>query len=115
MASDHLPPERLASVFAGFVEQVASAASRAGHPFLDRIQGHLGTDPAQLPVTLEQFDTFEQPNLQLAIDEYARQDGRSAGLFGVGVDNKRWMAAGLSELVVRSDYAHRPSLIEGPV
>jgi len=34
MASDDLPPERLASVFADFVQQVASAASREGHPFL---------------------------------------------------------------------------------
>jgi len=115
MAGEDLAPDRLASVFADFVRQVASAASHEGHPFLDRIQEHLGADPAQLPVTLEQFDTFEQPNMQLAIDEYTRRDGRSAGLFGVGVDNKRWMAAGLSELVVRSDYAHRPPLIEGPV
>jgi len=115
MASDDLPPERLASVFAEFVKQVASAASRAGHPFLDRIQEHLGADPAQLPVTLEQFDTFEQPNLQLAVDHYGGQDGNSVQLFGVSMENKRFMAAGLSELVIRTDFIHHPPLLEGPV
>jgi len=115
MASDDLPPARLASVFADFVQQVASAASRAGHPFLDRIQEHLGADPAQLPVTLEQFDTFEQPNLQLAVDHYGGQDGNSVQLFGVSMENKRFMAAGLSELVIRTDFIHHPPLLEGPV
>jgi len=115
MASDDLPPERLASVFADFVQQVASAASREGHPFLDRIQAHLGVDPAQIPVTLEQFDTFEQPNLQLAIDHYGGQDENSVQLFGVSMENKRFMAAGLSELVIRTDFIHHPPLLEGPV
>jgi ATPase family associated with various cellular activities (AAA) len=115
VASNDLPPERLASVFADFVRQVASAASHEGHPFLDRIQEHLGADPAQLPVTLEQFDTFEQPNLQLAIDQYAGQNGNSVRLFGVSMENKRFMAAGLSELVIRTDFIHRPPLLEGPV
>jgi hypothetical protein len=115
MASGDFPPERLASVFADFVQQVASAASRGGHPFLDRIQEHLGADPAQLPVTLEQLDTFEQPNLQLAVDHYAGQDGNSSQLFGVSMENKRFMAAGLSELVIRTDSIHHPPLLEGPV
>lgn len=115
MADEELPPERLASVFANFVQQVASAASPDTSPLLDKIREHLGADPAQLPVTLEQLDTFEQPNLQLAIDAYVRQDGHSADLFGVSMENKRFMALGLSELVIRTGYSHRPPLLEGPV
>ena len=108
MADDDLPPERLASVFANFVQQVASAASPATSPLLDKIWEHLGTDPAQLPVTLEQLDTFEQPNLQLAIDAYVKQDGHSADLYGVSMENKRFMAVGLSELVIRGGGIYRP-------
>lgn len=115
MADDDLPPDRLASAFANFVRQVASAAVPETSPLLDKIREHLGTDPAELPVTLEQLDTFEQPNLQLAIDAYTSHDGHSATLYGVSMDNKRFMAVGLSELVIRTGYSHRPPLLDGPV
>ena len=115
MTDDDLPPERLASVFAHFVQQVASSAVAQASPLLDKIREQLGTDPAELPVTLEQIDTFEHPNLQLAIDAYLRQDGHSADLFGVSMDNKRFMSVGLSELVIREGGIHRPPLLEGPV
>jgi len=115
MAEEELSPERLAAVFAEFVKKVASAGQTQSNPLLERIEKHLGTDPAQLPVTLEQFDTFEHPNLQLAIDAYISQDGNSADLLGVSSDNKRFMAAGLSELVVRSTHVYQIPLAEGPV
>lgn len=111
--SDDLPPDRLASVFANFVQQIAAAASTES-PLLDRITVHLGADPAQLPVTTEQFDTFEAPNLQLAIDAYLKEEGRSADLVGVSMENKRFISAGLSDMVARTD-RYRPALSEGPV
>jgi hypothetical protein len=114
MPEQELSPEQLAAVFAEFVQQVASAASPQTNPLLDRIEKHLGTDPSQLPVTLEQFDTFDQPNLQRAIDAFTGRDGNSADLIGVSSENKRFMAAGLSELVIRSAVHHLP-LREGPV
>lgn len=110
--ADEIPADRLARVFADFVREIASGVQRQ-NPLLDRLTAHLGTDPAQLPVMAEQFDTFEAPNLQLALDEHLKQNGRSADLIGVSVENKRWMAAGLSELFTRGDY--RPGLTEGPV
>lgn len=115
MADDDLPPERLASVFANFVQQVASATSPDPSPLLDKIWEHLGTDPAALPVTLEQLDTFEQPNLPLAIDAHVRRARHSADLYGVSMGNKRFMAVGLSELVIRTGDEHRAWLRESPV
>jgi len=112
---EELPPERLGSVFASFVQQVASAASAQLSPLLGRIREHLGTDPATLPVTVEQFDTFEHPNLQVALDAYLEADGRSADLIGVAMENKRFMAFGLSELATRSGLFPRPPLAEGPI
>jgi hypothetical protein len=115
MAEDQLPPERLASVFASFVRQIAAASSSESSPLLDKITNHLGTDPAQLQVTLEQFDTFAQPNLQVAMDAYLKQDGRSAELVGVSMQNKRFMAIGLSELITRGSVFGQGPLVEGPV
>ena len=112
MADKQIPPEQLASVFAEFVRDIASTARRE-NPLRDRLTEHLGTDPSSLPVTAEQFDTFEAPNLQLALQAYLETDGRSADLIGVSVENKRYMAAGLSDLMARVEY--RPGLTEGPV
>lgn len=115
MADDDLPPERLASVFAGFIQQIAATVRPEPSPLLDKITAHLGSDPASLPVTLEQFDTFEQPNLQVAIDAYLAQDGRTAELIGVSMQNKRFMAIGLSELIARPSTFGMGVLREGPI
>jgi hypothetical protein len=109
---EEVDPQKFGKAFAEFVREIASTA-RAESPLLDRLTEHLGANPAQLPVTGEQYDTFDAPNLQLAIEEYLKRDRRSADLVGVAVENKRFMAAGLSELVSHSDY--RPGLAEGPV
>jgi hypothetical protein len=115
VSQSEVPPERLASVFAEFIKQVAAAVPHST-PLLARIRDHMGVDIAQLPVTVEQFDTFEQPNLQLAIDAYLAMNGRGAELTGVGMENKRFMAVGLSEIATwgRGPFATSP-LVEAPV
>ncbi len=111
-----LPPDRLASVFAGFVRQVAAAAAGESSPLLARIRAHLGADLARQPVIVEQFDTFEQPNLQVALDAYVAGEGRGVDLLGVSMENKRFMAVGLSELATwGGGLVPRPPLVEGPV
>jgi cell division protease FtsH len=115
MDEPELPPERLANVFASFVNQIAAAATNRTSPLLAQLTEHLGADLARLPVTVEQFDTFEQPNLQLALDAYLAREGRSARLVGVSMQNKRFMAVGLSELATWRGEFPGPSLAEGPV
>lgn len=114
MADQEIPPSRFASVFADFIQQVAARARPEDSRLLDRITHHLGTNPAALPVTTEQYDTFEAPNLQRALDAYLEAEGRSAELVGVSVANKRFMAAGLSEMVAPTS-GYMPALQEGPV
>ena len=114
MSEKEISPSRFASVFAEFIQQVAATARRPESQLRDRIAAHLGADPAQLPVTTEQFDTFEAPNLQLALDAYLKAEGRSGELLGISMENKRFMAAGLSELVARAS-RYQPALQEGPV
>lgn len=58
----------------------------------------------------EEFDTFEHPNLQVALDDYLSRDGHRADLVGMAAENKRFMGFGLSDLLSR-----RLALPEGPV
>ncbi|HEX2681272.1 MAG TPA: AAA family ATPase [Candidatus Dormibacteraeota bacterium] len=97
------------------MQEIAAAARSERNPLLDRIVAHLGADPAQVPVTLEQFDTFEQPNLQVALEAYLSREGHSAELIGVSMQNKRFMAIGLSELITRGSVYGTGPLVEGPV
>ena len=116
MDDPELPPDRLASVFAQFVKQVAGLAAAQTSPLLERLRSHLAAELAQLPVTVEQFDSFDLPNLQVALDAYLAADGRSAELLGVTMEHKRFMAVGLSELVSWSGEGFGSRrLVEGPV
>ncbi len=114
MPEQDLPPERLSRVFAEFVRDIAAGAAGETSPLRGRINAHLSVDLAQLPITLEQLDTFDHPNLQVALDSYMTGTGRTAELVGVSMENKRWMAVGLSELATWSGHP-LPVLREGPV
>src|SRR2546430_8639381 len=82
-----------------FMEAMLAAAVPRRSPLQERIAAHLGADAAQLPVVTEELDDFEHPNLQVALDAYAAQPGRSVELVGLGLENRRFMAFGLSDLL----------------
>ena len=115
MADDDFAPARFGTAFKEFLEAVVAAATPAGIPLLDRIQAHLGADPAQLGVIVEEYDTLEHPNVQVALEAYLAGSGRSADLVGVSAVNKRFMAFGLSDLLSRVPMHDQPPLAEGPV
>lgn len=115
MTGTDLSPERFGTAFKAFMEAAVAAAEPPSSPLLDRITAHLGVDPAQLPVIGEEFDTFEHPNLQVALDDYLASPDRRAALIGVGVEQKRYMTFGLSDLLSRGGLPGRPPLTEGPV
>ncbi len=111
MPEEELSPATFGSAFKAFIDaMVAQANASQTSPLLDRLRAHVGTDPTQLPVIAEEFDSFEQPNVQVAIDNYLSGDGRQADLIGVAAENKRFMALSLSDLLSR-----RSALVEGPV
>jgi hypothetical protein len=47
-----------------------------------KIYDHMGKDPATLPIVTEQFEKYNHPNLQLALDELTSKSGRSAAILG---------------------------------
>jgi AAA+ superfamily predicted ATPase len=64
-------------------------------------------------VVVEEFDPFEHPNVQVALDAYLDVPQRRADLIGVAAEHKRFMVIGLSEMVGAASV--RPRLAEGPV
>jgi hypothetical protein len=104
--------EQFGSTFKRFMD-VMLARAPVEAPLLHRVREHLGADPTTLPVVVEEFDPFEQPNLQRSLDDYVGTGGRVAALVGVAAENKRFMSLGLSDLLGRGGPG-RP-LAEGPV
>jgi hypothetical protein len=90
------------------MDAMVAEASPEASPLLGRIRDHLGGDPTRLAVVAEEFDPFEQPNVQVALTDYVSGEGRQAELVGVAAENKRFMALTLSDLLGRR-------LAEGPV
>ena len=111
MPEPDLSPVRFAAAFKTFMDaMLAQSAAGLASALLDRIRAHVGTEPTLLPVIAEELDPFEQPNVQVALDDYLARDGRQADLVGVAAENKRFMALSLSDLLSR-----RSGLAEGPV
>lgn len=48
-----------------------------------KIVDHMGKDPSGLPIVTEQFDRYNHPNLQMALDELSSKDGRSTSILGI--------------------------------
>lgn len=115
MTDNPLDPAQFGSAFKAFMEAVVNAPTQMTSPLLERIRAHLVVDPTQLPVIAEEFDSFEHPNLQLALDEYLSRQGRRGDLLGVAAENKRFMSSGLSDILSAGSRVSNPSLNEGPV
>jgi DNA polymerase III delta prime subunit len=115
MTDPDLSPARFGAAYKAFMEAVVREAAPPGNPLLTRVRTHLGADPSDLPVVAEEFDPFEQPNVQVALDAYLAAEGRRADLVGVAADYKRFMALALSDLLVRGAGFGRSPLAEGPI
>jgi DNA polymerase III delta prime subunit len=114
MADDELDPARFAAAFKGFVDAVVAAARPPASPLLDRMAAHLEVDLTQLPVIAEEYDAFDHPNVQVALDDYIGSPGRQSTLIGIGAGNKRFMSMSLSDLLA-PEQVHGNPLSEGPV
>lgn len=115
MTDDELSPARFGTAFKAFMDAVLDQAAPRSSPLLDRIRAHLGADLTALPVIAEELDSFEQPNVQVALDAYLQVDGRQATQVGIGVYNKRYMSISLSDLIGGEATFGRSGPTEGPV
>src|SRR5262249_41468018 len=115
MPENDLDPARFGSAFKAFMEAVAAAADPPRSTLIDRIRAHLKADPTQHPVIAEEYDAFEHPNVQVALDAYLAGTERQADLVGVGANLRRFMTFSLSDILSEGGLSGRSGLAEGPV
>ena len=83
MAEDVISPREFGTAFKGFLDQSVAHAEAPDPPLRVRLRAHFATDPAVLPVVGEQFEGYDDANVQLAIDSWLGTERRAAELVGV--------------------------------
>jgi hypothetical protein len=102
-----------ASAFKTFIDAMNAEAAKETNPLIDRLRTHLGSDPGRMPIVTEDFDNYEHPNVQVALDKVLYSNGRSADLVGISAPNKRWQQFAFSDLLAPGNPWGR--IAEGPV
>src|SRR5213596_1413701 len=108
-------PEEFGLLFKRFLDDIVNRAEVPEGPLLKRLRAHLGGEPTRMSVISEEFERFQQANLQVAMDAYVEQPGHSAELIGLAAENKRQWGLGLSDFVNRGTSPYSLRLAEGPV
>src|SRR5438876_837183 len=108
-------PQEFGLLFKRFLDDIVNRAEVPEGPLLKRLREHLGGEPMRMPVISEEFERFQQPNLQVAMDAYLERPGNSAELIGLAAENKRNWGLGLSDFVNRGTSPYSLRLAEGPV
>ena len=108
-------PEEFGLLFKRFLDDIVNRAEVPEGPLLKRLREHLGGEPMRMPVITEEFERFQQPNLQVAMDAYLERPGHGAELIGLAAENKRQWGLGLSDFVNRGTSPYSLRLAEGPV
>jgi len=84
MADDELDVRAFADEFRAFMKALQKATPPPEPTALARrLNEHLGADPGELPVTVESLPSYEQANVQAAMDAYLAGDGITAELIGI--------------------------------
>lgn len=98
-------------LFQRFLEVMGQAAREGqSSPLRELLDAHLGEDASGLPVVSESFMPYDHANVQLAVDAYLAQEGRSFELHGATgqqrhygsfsdlIEQSRWNVVGLGSV-----------------
>src|SRR5438552_8472558 len=108
-------PQEFGLLFKRFLDDIVNRAEVPEGPLLKRLREHLGGEPMRMPVISEEFERFQQPNLQVAMEAYLEMPRHTAELIGLAAENKRQCGLGLSDFVNRGTSPYSLRLAEGPV
>jgi hypothetical protein len=86
------------------VRELLGERTSAGRPVSAALRDHLGGDAQALPVVGEDLDSWELPNLQLALDAFVARPGHSADVVGLVGQGKRYAAFSLSDLLTDAEW-----------
>lgn len=110
---EDLDPVGFGSAFKAFIDNMNASAAKETNPLIERLKAHLGAEPGSAPIVAEEFESYEHPNAQVALEAVLNDKGRRAELIGVAAANKRWNAITLSDLL--SGTGPYGKVSEGPV
>ncbi|MDP9282250.1 MAG: ATP-binding protein, partial [Chloroflexota bacterium] len=110
---DGITPAEFGTAFKRFIDAMNAEAAKETSPLLERLRAHLGGDPGRMPIVSEDFDNYEHPNVQVALDKVLHSRGRTADLVGFSAPNKRWQQFAFSDLLATNSPYGR--ITEGPV
>ena len=100
--------------FKRFIDALNAGTFAEQTPLMKRLREHLGADPTTMPIVAEEFESYEHPNVQVALDELlGPRSKRTVELVGIAMQNKRWGAMTFSDLLAMTGPWGR--LAEGPV
>ncbi|HEY9732818.1 MAG TPA: ATP-binding protein [Drouetiella sp.] len=92
--------------FSGFNMKDLVPANLLPKDLRTKINEHMGKDPSSLSIVTEQFDRYNQANLQLALDDMTTKDGRSCSILGIqGGFLNNLTGTSLSDLVASQSVA----------
>jgi hypothetical protein len=114
VTDEAISPSEFGRSFKGFLEQVARDPGEDDAIFRRRLLEHFGADPATLTVVEQSFELSELPNLQVALDAYLGEPGRSAELLGIAAPGREYMGISLSQLAAPSRPTLMPGMPDGP-
>ena len=81
-AGGALSPGEFGTAFKAFLEQSTAQAPKPEPVLTGRLRRHLGADPATLPIVSEDYEPAEHPDLQVALDAWVQEPGRSSEAVG---------------------------------
>jgi hypothetical protein len=100
--------------FKRFIDTLNAGGFSEQTPLMKRLNAHLGGDPTTMPIVAEEFEAYDHPNVQVAVEALLGPgSGRSAELVGIAMQNKRWGAMTFSDLLASTGPWGR--IAEGPV
>ena len=110
MSDTTVTPEEFARTFQRLLEWAQRTAVRES-VFHRRLREHFGTDPSELPVTSHDVADYDQPNVQVALEAYLAEPGRSAETIGISASSHADVS--LSQLASRGMFGF--GINPGPV
>src|SRR5947207_1686364 len=117
MPDESLSARDFGSAFKGFLEEASAGVPDRQPVFARRLREHIGADPATLPIVTQEFAVTERPNVQVALDAYLGQEGRSGDVVGFISQYAGFRGASITDLVAQrgSGFFGQSEACEGPV
>jgi len=88
-----------AVAFKQFIDATNAEAAKETTPLFDRLREYLGAEPAKAPVVTEEFDNWDHPNVQVALDAVLGKAPRTTEIVGIAAQNKRFGGVTFSDLL----------------